>query len=291
MAAETNLVKAEDLQKAREVVWIDHFTHDKLDKLIEALGVTRRVSLMEGTTIYAYEITGTLEDGNVAEGDIIPLSKFEQKKTPIGSATLFKWRKDVSAEAISKSGYNQAVIATDNVLMRKVQKGIRTNMFGFMNGEISGSTGVSGTLLQETLAKAWAQLQIKFEDDAAEPVYFLNPIDVSDYLASANITTQTAFGMNYVKDFLGLGTVIMNSSVTAGTLVATAKENIIMYYIPMTGDLGGAFNLTVDRLGLIGISSGNKNTERAVIESLVMSGIQFAPEYAEGVVKGTIGSP
>lgn len=288
MAAEDNLVKAEDLQKAREIDWVDRFTHDKLDKLIEALGVTRKVPLMEGTTIYAYEITGTLEDGNVAEGDVIPLSKFEQDKKPIGAATLKKWRKDVSAEAISKSGYNQAVIATDNVLMKKVQKGIRADLFEFMNGEISGSTSVTGTLLQETLAKAWAQLQIKFEDDAAEPVYFLNPVDVADYLASANITTQTAFGMNYVEDFLGLGTVIMNSNVTAGTLVATAKENLIMYYIPMTGDLGGAFELTVDQLGLIGISSGNRNTERAVIESLVMSGIQFAPEYAEGVVKGTI---
>lgn len=288
MAAENNLVKAEDLQKAREIDWVEKFTHDKLDKLVEALGVTRKVPLMEGTTIYAYEITGTLEDGNVAEGDIIPLSKFEQKKTPIGSATLNKWRKDVSAEAISKSGYNAAVIATDNALKRRVQKGIRSNMFGMMNGEISGSTSVTGNGLQSALAKAWAQLQIKFEDDAAEPVYFLNPVDVSDYLATANITTQTAFGMNYIQDFLGLGTVIMNSSVTANSFVATAKENILMYYIPMTGDLGGAFNLTVDELGLIGISSGNKNTERAVIESLVMSGIQFAPEYAEGIVKGTI---
>lgn len=288
MAAENNLVKAEDLQKAREIDWVERFTHDKLDKLIEALGVARRVPLMEGTTIYAYEITGTLEDGNVAEGETIPLSHFEQIKKPIGAATLFKWRKDVSAEAISKSGYNPAVIATDNVLMRKVQKGVRSNMFGFMNGEISGSTSVAGNGLQAALAKAWGQLQVKFEDDTAEPVYFLNPLDVSDYLATANITTQTAFGMNYIKDFLGLGTVIMNSSVTVNTFVATAKENIVMYYIPMTGDLGGAFRLTVDQLGLIGISSGNRNTERAVIESLVMSGIQFAPEYAEGIVKGTI---
>lgn len=33
-------------------------------------------------------------------------------------------------------------------------------------------------------------------------MYFLNPLDVSEYLATANITTQTAFGMNYIEDFL-----------------------------------------------------------------------------------------
>ena len=32
-----------------------------------------------------------------------------------------------------------------------------------------------------------------------------------------------------------------------------------------------------------------QNEERAQIESLVMSGIQFLVEYAAGVVKGTIG--
>ena len=95
--------------------------------------------------------------------------------------------------------------------------------------------------------------------------------------------------MNYIEDFLGLGTVVMSSRITQGTFVSTAKENFIMYYLTMNGDVANAFGLTADELGLIGINSGYRNEERAQIESLVMSGIQFLVEYAEGVVKGTIG--
>ena len=94
--------------------------------------------------------------------------------------------------------------------------------------------------------------------------------------------------MKYVEDFLGLGTVIISSRVKQGTFVATAKENFIAYYLTMNGDIASAFSLTADETGFIGIKSGYQNEERAQIESLVMSGIQFLVEYAAGVVKGTI---
>ena len=142
--------------------------------------------------------------------------------------------------------------------------------------------------LQAALADAWGKLQVAFEDDTAEAVYFINPTDVAEYLKTANITVQTAFGMNYIADFLGLGTVILSSRITAGTFVATAKENLIMDYLTMNGDLAAAFNLTADELGYIGINSGYQNNERAQIESLVMDGIQFLVEYGAGVIKGTI---
>ena len=96
--------------------------------------------------------------------------------------------------------------------------------------------------------------------------------------------------MNYVEDFLGLGTVIMTSRITQGTFVATAKENIIMYYLTMNGDVARAFDLTAYELGYIGIKSGYQNEERAQIESLIMNGIQFFVEYSAGVVKGSIGA-
>ena len=50
------------------------------------------------------------------------------------------------------------------------------------------------------------------------------------------------------------------------------------------------FDLTADETGYIGISSGNPNKERAQVESLVMSGIQFLVEIATGVVIGQIDS-
>lgn len=71
--------------------------------------------------------------------------------------------------------------------------------------------------------------------------------------------------------------------------MATARENFIMYYVPIGNDSMAAFDLMTDELGIIGISSGNANKDRATVESLVMSGIQLLVEYAEGVVKGTIG--
>lgn len=286
--AETNLVKATDLKRVREIDFVKQFTHTSLSKLIEVLGVTRRIPMQEGTTMYIYEITGTLESGAVPEGEIIPLSHFEQVKTPIGDITLNKWRKAVSAESIKKSGINTSLIETDAALVKKVQSKIRTDLFSFLNGTITGSTSVTGETLQEALAAAWGQLQVKFEDDTAEAVYFVNPLDIADYLGTAQITMQTVFGMNYVEDFLGLGTVIMSSQITKGTFIATAKENFIMYYLTMNGDVANAFELTTDELGLIGIKSGYQNEERAQLESLVMSGIQFLIEYAAGVVKGTI---
>lgn len=243
---------------------------------------------MEGTTMYVYSTSGTLQSGSVAEGEIIPLSKYETTKTAVGDITLKKWRKAVSAEAIKKSGKNAAIGDTDRALLKDVQKGIRSDFFTFMNGTITGSTSVTGTNLQSALAAAWGQLQVKFEDDTAEAVYFVNPLDIADYLKTAQITVQTAFGMNYVEDFLGLGTVVMNSKITQKTFIATAKDNIIMYYLTMDGDIADAFDMTSDETGYIGIKSGYQNEERAQIESLVMSGIQFLVEYAAGVVKGTI---
>ena len=263
-AAETNLIKATNMKKVREVDFVEQFGGNILPKLMEVLGVTRKIPMMEGTTMYVYKTTGTLQSGAVPEGEIIPLSQYERTKTAVGEITLKKWRKAASAEAIKKSGYDEAVNQTDAKLLKDVT-------------------------LQAALADAWGQLQVLFEDDTAEAVYFVNPLDIADYLKTAQITVQTAFGMNYVEDFLGLGTVIMTSQVTQGTFYATAKENLILYYLTMNGDIANAFELTADGTGYIGIKSGYQNEERAQIESLIMSGIQFLVEYEDGVVVGTIG--
>lgn len=285
-AAETNLIKADQMAKVREVDFVQRFAHNSLKKLMEVLGVTRKIPMEEGTTMYYYTTTGTLQSGNVPEGEIIPLSQYQRNKVAIGEITLKKWRKASSAESIKKSGMNEAVNQTDKKLLSDIQKGIRSDFFTHLNS-IDG-TVVGGTTLQAVIAKSWAQLQVLFEDDAIAAVHFINPLTIGDYLATATITTQTAFGMQYIEDFLGMGTVIMNSNIPAGHVVSTAKENIIMYYITMNGDIASAFALTADETGYVGIKSGYANNERAQIESLVMSGIQFLVEYAPGVVLGQI---
>lgn len=290
--AETNLITAAQMAKAREIDLVYQFTHNSLQKLVEALGVTRKIPMQEGTTMYVYETTGSLaNNGAVAEGEVIPLSRYATTKTPVGEITLKKWRKAVSAESIKKSGYDAAVRDTDAAIIRDVEKGIRTDFFTFLNGTIAGSDTATGVGIQKALANAWGKLQVKFEDDTAEAVYFLNPTDVATYLGAAQITMQTAFGMNYIENFLGLGTVILTSRITAGTFIATAKQNIIMYFLTMNGDIAKAFDLTADELGYIGISSGHADKTRATIESLIMDGIQFLVEYPAGVIKGTITAP
>ena len=287
-SAETRLITQSQMSKAREIDFVNLFTHESLAKLVEVLGVTRKIPMQEGTTMYVYTTSGTLQSGSVSEGAVIPLSQYQRDKSAVGSITLKKWRKAVSAEAIMKSGYDEAVRATDAALLKDVQKEVRAAFFTLINGAIANSTSVSEETVQAALAEAWGQLQVKFEDDTAEAVYFLNPLDVADYLKTATITVQTAFGFNYVENFLGLGTVILSSRVTQGTFLATAKENIVLYYLTMGGDIASKFGLTTDDLGYIGIKTDIPTEQRAQLETLVMSGIQFFVEYAQGVVKGVI---
>lgn len=288
MAAETNVITTEQMKRVREVDFVRRFDGTILQSLINALGVTRKIPMIEGSTMYYYTTTGTLQDGTVDEGDIIPLSQYERTKTPIGEIGLKKWRKAATAEAILKSGYDEAVVETDRKLLLDVQTGIRTSFFNYVKG-ISSATPVTGANLQAVLAQTWGQLQILFENDAVEAVHFLNPLTIADYLATANITVQNAFGFNYISDFLGLGTVIMTSQIPKGEVYSTARDNIIMYYVPVSADAMRELGVTADETGYIGINSGYPTEQRAQIESLVMCGIQFLVEVAEGVVKGTIG--
>lgn len=282
--ADTNLIKKADLARAREIEFTYNFS-ENVRKLMEALGVTRKIAKQAGTVLKAYKASGTLENGAVPEGDVIPLSKYKTEAVTFGEITLKKWRKATSAEAIVERGYDQAVEMTTDRMLRDVQKAIRADLFTFL---ATGTGEASGADFQAVLAQAWGQLQIKYEDDAIQAVYFVNPLDIADYLAEASISTQTAFGMTYVEDFLGLGTVIMNASVPKGKIYATAKENIVLYYIPVNGaDLGEAFDFTSDETGYIGIHETPDYTNMTASDTVV-NGMVFFAERVDGIVIGTI---
>ena len=286
MAAETNLIMKADLARAREIDFTYRFG-ESIKKLMEALGVTRKIPKQAGTMLKAYKATGTLQDGNVAEGELIPLSKYVTEPVEFEEITLKKWRKATSAEAIIEKGYNQAVVMTKDAMLKDIQKGIRKDFFDFI---ATGKGKATGATFQATLAQAWGQLQVLFEDDEIQSVYFMNPLDVADYLATANISLQNAFGMTYVKDFLGLGTVIFNSSVPKGKIFATAADNLVLYYIPVNGaDLQEAFSFTSDATGLIGIHETPDYTNMTASDTVV-SGIVLFAERIDGVVVGTIGA-
>ena len=284
MAAEENLIKKADLVKAREIQFVT-LLGESIKKLVEALGVTRKIPKQAGYTLKAYKATGTLQPGAVAEGDLIPLSKYQTQAVSYAEIVLKKWRKATSAEAIIEKGYDQAVQMTTDRMLKDVQKGIRADFFTFL---ATGTGEATGATFQAALAQAWGQLQVLFEDDSIEAIYFMNPLDVADYLATAQITTQTAFGMTYVENFLGLGTVIFDSKVPQGEIYATAKDNIVLYYVPVNGaDLGNTFSFTADQTGLIGIHE-EADYKHMTAEDTVMSGVVLFAERLDGIVKSTI---
>lgn len=282
--ADAKLIKNADLARVREQEFVYMFT-GSLKKFFEAMGVTRKIEKQAGYALKAYKATGTLEDGNVAEGETIPLSKYETEPVDFGEIVLKKWRKATSAEAIVEKGYDQAVTMTTDKMLSDVQRQIRGDFFTFL---ASGTAEASGASFQAALAQSWGKLQILFEDDTVSSVHFMNPMDVADYLATANITMQTAFGMNYVENFLGLGRVFFNSQVPKGKIYSTAMENLITYYIPVNGaDLDEAFAFTTDETGFIGIHEFPDYTNMTASDTVV-SGIKLMAERIDGVVVATI---
>lgn len=284
MFADANTINSADLAKVRDVDFAERFNAD-LGTLMKMLGVTRKVEKKAGEVLKVYKVTGTLEDGTVAAGEIIPLSKYVSTYEPIGEATLKKWRKQTTAEAISEKGYGQAVNDTNAKMLKDIQKGIRSSFVSFL---ATGTGKAEGVGLQAALAQVWGQMQVLFEDTSVETVYFLNPLDVADYIGSAQVTTQTAFGMTYIENFLGMGAAILASDIPKGKIYATAAENIVLYYIPVaSGDMGQAFNLTVDSTGLIGIHTGPDHDDFTA-KTVAASGVGLFAERLDGVIVGTI---
>lgn len=283
-AVDANTVKAADLAKVRDIDFTERFSAG-IDTLMKMLGVTRKIEKKAGEVLKAYKVTGTLASGTVAGGEVIPLSKYATTYTAIGEAALSKWRKITTAEAISSKGFGQAVTDTNEKMLKDVQKNIRSSLISFL---ATGTGTAAGAGLQAAMAQVWGQMQVLFEDTSIETVYFMNPLDVADYLGSAQISTQTAFGMSYIENFLGMGSAILASDVPKGKIYATAAENIVLYYIPVTSsDMAQAFDLTADATGLIGIHTG-PTYDKLSAETVVASGVGLFAEKLDGIVIGTI---
>lgn len=284
--AETNLIKTTDLARVHEIDFVSVFGQS-MRSLIEALGITRKFPKQAGAMLKTITASGTLQSGQVAEGEDIPLSKYTTVAVDVGTIPLRKWRKATTAEAILESGYDNAVSMTTERMLRDVQQTVRTSFFNFL---ATGTGTASGATFQETLAKTWATLRVLFEDDDVTTVFFMNPLDVADYLATAPVTVQTAFGMNYIQSFMGLGTVVFSASVPQGKIYATVQDNLCLYYVPVSGaDLGEAFSFTADETGFIGIHEEPDYSNMTAADTVV-GGILLLAERLDGVVIGTIGS-
>ncbi len=255
--------------------------------LQEILGINDMYAMSAGTAVHIYKskVKGSLRK-QPASGETVPLTEVERTAVNAELALDF-YRKIVTAQAIQKAGRENALYDTDRALVGA----IRTAIKGAFFTTLATGTGTvsSKATLQAQLAGAWSAVHTYFEDVDSTPVHFVNPADVADYLGTASITTQNAFGFDYVEDFLGLGTVIFSANVTAGTVISTAKANLRGAFVPANGEVGSEFGMTSDESGLVGIVH-KVNTSMAGIESLMMTGVKFYAEDLAGVFKGTISS-
>lgn len=284
---EENLIKSTDLKYPITIDVTNKF-QENISKLLEMLGVTRKISVSEGMTLKTYAgYDVTLAEGNVPEGEVIPLSKVARKTHSEKKIELKKYRKATTGEDIQMYGSNEAVTNTDNALVRQLQKKIRTDFVTALKTGTSEQTAL-GAGLQGALASAWGKLQVLFEDYGSErAIVFANSLDVAKYIAKAGITTQTAFGLTYLVDFTGT-VIISTNDVDEGTIWATVPENIIFAYInPNNSELAKEFNLYGDPTGYIGMNHFQENTT-LTIQTLLVSGMLMYPERIDGIVKVTL---
>lgn len=255
--------------------------------LRKALGITEMTPMAEGTVVKRYKTTVTKEAGQVAEGEVIPLSKTTRKPLEDLVLTMNKYRKLTTAEAIQKYGRNRALNESDEKLIGEIRKDVKKSFFNL----ITSGSGVAagGNTLQMAIAQAWGALQTYYEDTDVTPVFFVHPLDVATYLGQAEISTQTAFGFSYIEGFLGMGNAFITPQATQGTVYATVTENLNGVYVPASGDVADVFGLTFDETGLIGMNHSLAN-DRASVQTLIITGVMFYPEDESGVFASKIQS-
>ncbi len=283
--AEDGAIKATDLEPAISVDFVSRL-HGNITELQKLLGIADLDPMSEGTTIKIYKMEQVTTPEQVAEGEEIGLTKVKKTYVKSIELTLQKFRKKTTAEAIQRHGREVAINKTDEKVVSNIQKNIKKDFYAVIS---EGTGKAAGINLQAALSAAWGAVVKFYEDEDATPIYFVSSDDVADYLGKAQVTMQNAFGMSYIEDFLGLGTVVIAPALRKGKLIATAKENLRGVYIPTDkGDLAESFALTSDETGLVGMTHA-VTTGTASIETLIFSGVVFYPEFLDGVVVATIG--
>lgn len=282
----TNTTTAADIEHSLDVEMATNFNQE-YDLLADVLGIVSPEVVAAGTAMYQYKVTGSLSTATVAEGDEVPLSMYKVEKKPIGEIELKPYRKLTTAQAVLKSGYMNAILRTDAKMVKDIRADIVAKFFTFL---ANGTGTASGKTLQASLAQADATLDDAMEknsDKADRVIHFVNRFDIADYLAEANVTTQTVFGMSYLKSFLGVENIFATSKVPQGTVFVTPAENIHMYGVDFGALSQAGLNYTVYEGSLIGINH-TPTYNRVSAETNVVTGSTLLAEITNYIVKATI---
>lgn len=271
---------------AREIDFVTRFNAN-WDALRQIMGVMRPIRKAPGSKLITYTADVTLESGSVGPGEVIPYSKATIVQAGKDDLTIEKYAKAVPIEDVNQYGAQIAIEKSDDAFLTKLQNVVMGRFYTFLN---TGSLIRGASTWQAALAKAQGEALNKFasmQKDVTQVVGFANILDAYDYLGSANITVQTQFGVNYVKDFMGYSTLFLlpAAQIPSGIVIATPVENIDLYYID-PGDSEFArlgLDYTVQgETNLIGFhAQGNYTT--AVGESFALMGMALWAEYLDGI--------
>ena len=293
MAAEQNLIDVQALGEAKSIDFANRMGIG-LNKLFEALSITNKIPMNVGSVLKQYRfkvVDSTQPDGNVAEGDEIPLTKVEREQVKITELTFKKFRKSTSAEAIQAHGYDLAVNRTDAELLRYVQKKFRTQFFKNLQDALedtkrTNKEELKGTTLQGALAKGRANLSVLLDDEIT-PIALVNPNDVAGHLANGLInSTGSQFGMNLLTPYVGVR-VIEFADVPAGEVWMTTAENLNVAFANPRGELSRAFAFATDETGFVGVLH-DIISNRLTTETIFAHAVEMFPENIDAVVKVAI---
>lgn len=292
MAAKANLIMTNDIQvKAREIDFVTRFERN-WEHLREILGIMRPIKKTPGAVLKSKYAEGTLQNGNVGEGEEIPYSKFVVKEKPYAEMTIEKYAKAVSIEAIKDHGYENAVQMTDDEFLFQLQTDVTGRFYDYLK---TGTLTSTETTFQMALAMAKGRVENKFKQmhrNVTGVVGFVNILDVYEYLGAAEITIQNQFGFQYMKDFMGFNTIFLlsDSEIPRGQVIATPVENIVLYYVdPNESDFAraGLVYTVSGETNLIGFhTQGNYHT--AVSEAFAVMGLTLFAEYIDAIAVITI---
>lgn len=292
MAAKTNLIMSNDIQvTAREIDFVTRFERN-WQHLRDILGIMRPIKKQPGAVLKSKYAEGTLQNGNVGEGEEIPYSKFTVKEKTYAEMTIEKYAKAVSIEAIKDHGYENAVQMTDDEFLFQLQTDVTGRFYDYLK---TGTLTSTETTFQMALAMAKGRVENKFKQmhrNVTGVVGFVNILDVYEYLGAAEITIQNQFGFQYMKDFMGFNTIFLlsDSEIPRGQVIATPVENIVLYYVdPNESDFAraGLVYTVSGETNLIGFhTQGNYHT--AVSEAFAVMGLTLFAEYIDAIAVITI---
>ena len=272
------------LAKARDVDLVDTFTKS-LDKLTAMLSTCEPIPAAAGETLHQKKIVGKLTTDEYTEGQDIPISSYKYEDVKTFEVGIKPFRKQATIQEIKKRGYDVAVDKTDAAMLSDIQAEIKK---GFLNllSTTDGVTEAKGANLVACAANMWAALSNKVEEYGfgdVEAVFLVNPVDFAKCIGESEVFS--AFGISFIQNWAGLGTLVSTGSVPAGTVYATVKGNVKIYVAPTDGD--DLFGFYTDETGYIAVQHAAKLTS-LTYDTVCYLGVTFFAEYADFIVKGTI---